>query len=83
MASRPRVGGHRDRMTDKGRGGITVAGRVDDILAACPASMGSGLMVDDTDGGRQQRVQAISQIKHLLQQVKANLKVFSYLPARA
>lgn len=48
---------------------------VDDVLAMCPASMGTGLLVDDTDNGRRQRVQAVARIKELLEQVKANIKV--------
>lgn len=73
MASWPRSTGNQDVGQDR-RGGGTGSG-VKDILATCPASMGSGLLVDDTESGRRQRVHAVARIKGLLEQVKENIKV--------
>lgn len=73
MSSRPRAIGQQD-------GGRHVVGngagnRVQDILSQCPASMGSGLLVDDKESSVRLRVRAVARIKELLEQVKANIKV--------
>lgn len=81
MASRPRPLGR----THAGRGIVGRGGersraagsvnRVEEIVSLCPASMGSGLFVDDTESGREGRRIAVAKIKDLLMQVKANIKV--------
>ena len=73
MSSRPRVIGQQDGGRDLGGNGAGY--RVQDILAQCPTSMGSGLLVDDKESSVRLRVRAIARIKELLEQVKANIKV--------
>lgn len=66
------MSGHKPGGRDGGGGG---ANRIQEILAMCPESMGSGLLVDDTESGGRQRQHAAARIKGMLGQVKANIKV--------
>lgn len=76
MASQPRTAGRKHGGFQGGNSRDNVsANLVEDVLAMCPSSMGTGLLVDDTGIGRRQRVQAVTRIKGLLEQVKANIKV--------
>lgn len=74
MSSRPRALGQQQDGRQDGTGG-GARFRVEDILETCPASMGSGLLVDDTESSVRLRVRAVARIKGLLEQVKANIKV--------
>lgn len=76
MASQPRAVGRKHGGVQSGNSRSSATTNLaEDVLAMCPSSMGTGLLVDDTDIGRRQRVQAVARIKGLLEQVKANIKV--------
>lgn len=79
MASRPRAAGQQHG-GQGGKGG-RIANRVEDILQTCPPSMGTGLLVDDTESSGRLRVRAVATIKGLLEQVKANIKVWCMFSA--
>lgn len=76
MASQPRAAGKKHGGVQGGNSRSSATKNIaEDVLAMCPSSMGTGLLVDDTDIGRSQRVKAVARIKGLLEQVKANIKV--------
>lgn len=73
MAYRPRPGG-KPGGSQAGRESWAV-NRVEDTLNACPQSMGTAFLGDDTESGRRHRIQAVAMIKGLLDEVKADIKV--------